>query len=402
MTDPIDWLLSLERLGMKFGLENMTRLVAALGNPEQSFLSVHIAGTNGKGSVTAMLEAALHRAGHRSARYTSPHLEHLEERFVIEGAPVDTSSLATAVTRVREGVSHLRHATPEFSPTFFECATAAAFVLFRSEAVRIAVIETGLGGRLDATNVIRPVATAITSIDLDHQALLGGTLAAIAREKAGIIKPHVPLVVGPLAPEAETEILRTATEQNATVSTGREVPGVSPALRGRHQRDNIRVMAGLADLLSARGIDVPEEAVRYAIENVRWPARLELISDGAHEFLLDAAHNPAGARALAEHLRESGWTEAALVFGAMADKDAAGMLSELAPVTAAIVCTTATGARAARGEDLAEIARSLGVPSAVHVEPDPVAALALARTLSRRIVIAGSIFLVGPLRGILR
>jgi dihydrofolate synthase/folylpolyglutamate synthase len=402
LTDPIDWLLSLERLGMKFGLENMTRLVAALGNPEQSFLSVHVAGTNGKGSVTAMLETALHRAGHRSARYTSPHLERLEERFVVEGASVDTGSLATAVTRVRNGVLDLQQANPEFSPTFFECATAAAFVLFQSQAVRIAVIETGLGGRLDATNVIEPAATAITSIDLDHQALLGGTLAAIAREKAGIIKPHVPLVVGPLAPEAEREILRTAVEKNAAVSNGRDVPGVRPALRGRHQRDNIRVMVGLADVLKARGIDVPEEALRYAIENVQWPARLELLSDGAHEFLLDAAHNPAGARALADHLREAGWTDAALVFGAMADKDAVGMLTELTPVTSAIVCTTATGARAARAEELARIARSLGVPSTVHVEPDPERALALARTLSRRIVIAGSIFLVGPLRGILR
>ena len=186
------------------------------------------------------------------------------------------------------------------------------------------MIETGLGGRLDATNVIEPVATAITSIDLDHQALLGGTLAAIAREKAGIIKPDVPLVVGPLALEAEREILRTAAEKNAAVSSGRDVPGVRPALRGRHQRDNIRVMVGLADVLKARGIDVPEEALRYAIENVQWPARLELLSDGAHEFLLDAAHNPAGARALAEHLRDAGWTDAALVFGAMADKDAGG------------------------------------------------------------------------------
>ena len=403
MTDPIDWLLSLERLGMKFGLENTTRLVAALGNPHHDFRSVHIAGTNGKGSVTAMLETALHRAGHRSARYTSPHLERLEERFVVAGAPIDTKALAAAVTAVREAVLHLQNAVGEsFSPTFFECATAAAFVLFRAERVAVAVIETGLGGRLDATNVIQPVATAITSIGVDHEALLGGTVPAIAREKAGIIKPNVPLVLGPLPAEAEREILAVAAERNAPVSRGRQLVGVTPALRGRHQQDNIAVTVGLADVLSSRGIAIPDSAVRHGIEHVFWPARLELVSDGKHEFLLDAAHNPAGAHALAQYLRDSSWEEAALLFGAMADKDAAGMLRALAPVTSAIVCTTAAGSRAAASEDLARIARSIAPPSAVYAEPDPMRAVALARTLSRRIVIAGSMFLVGPLRGILR
>ena len=388
---------------MKFGLENMTRLVAALGNPQYDFRSVHIAGTNGKGSVTAMLETALHRAGHLSARYTSPHLERLEERFVVAGAPVDTKALAEAVTAVRKAVLHLQHAIGEsFSPTFFECATAAAFVLFRAEGVAVAVIETGLGGRLDATNVIQPVVTAITSIGVDHEALLGGTVAAIAREKAGIIKPNVPLVLGPLPADAEREILTVAAERNAPVSRGRQLVGVRPALRGRHQQDNIAVTVGLADVLSSRGITIPDNAVRYGIEHVFWPARLELISNGEHEFLLDAAHNPAGAHALAQYLRDSSWEGAALLFGAMVDKDAAGMLRELAPVTSAIVCTTAPGSRAAVSEDLARIARSIAPPSAVYAEPDPVHAVAVARTLSRRIVIAGSMFLVGPLRGILR
>jgi dihydrofolate synthase/folylpolyglutamate synthase len=402
LTDPIDWLLSLERLGMKFGLENMTRLIAELDHPEQRFLSAHIAGTNGKGSVTAMLEEALRRAGHRSARYTSPHLERLEERFVVTGAPVATGALSAAVAAVRDAVLRLQDESPGFSPTFFECATAAAFVVFRSERVEIAVIETGLGGRLDATNVVNPVATAITSVDFDHQALLGGTLSSIAREKAGIIKPGIPVVLGPLPAEAESEILRVAAERRAPVVRGRELTGITPALRGRHQRDNIAVTASLADVLNGRGLEIPESALRDAIENVHWPARLERFVDGKHEFLLDAAHNPAGARALADYLRESSWTDAALVFGAMADKDAGGMLRELAPVTTAIVCTTAEGGRAAGAEDLAGIARSFDAVTSVHVEPDPIRAVDLARTLSRHIVIAGSMFLVGPLRGILR
>lgn len=388
---------------MKFGLENMTRLIAELDHPEQHFAAVHVAGTNGKGSVTAMLETALHRAGHRSARYTSPHLERLEERFVISGQEVETARLSAAVSGVRDAIARLQvDCADRFAPTFFECATAAAFVLFRDENVEVAVIETGLGGRLDATNVIHPIATAITSIDFDHQALLGGTLSSIAKEKAGIIKPRVPVVLGPLPPEAEREILSAAAERHAPVFRGRKLSGVVPALRGRHQGDNIAVTAALADVINARGITIPDAALRDAIEHVNWPARLEHFSKGEHEFLLDAAHNPAGARALAAYLEESSWTDAALVFGAMADKDAEGMLRELVPVVSTIVCTTAGSGRAARAEDLATIARSLVGAAFVHVEPDPALAVARARALSRRIVIAGSMFLTGPLRGILR
>lgn len=401
--DPLGWLLGLERLGTKFGLENMTRLVTELDHPEKHFVSVHIAGTNGKGSVTAMLETALHAAGHRSARYTSPHLERLEERFVLSGVRADTDTLSAAIAEVRGAVARLQvDSTGAFSPTFFECATAAAFVLFRAEEVEIAVLETGLGGRLDATNVVHPIATAITSIDFDHEALLGGTLSSIAREKAGIIKPRVPVVLGPVPADAEQEILSIAAERNAPVFRGRELSAVTPALRGRHQRDNIAITAALADLLNARAITIPESAVRHAIENVNWPARLEHFTEGEHEFLLDAAHNTGGARALAAYLRDSSWTDAALVFGAMADKDAPGMLRELAPVVSTIVCTTAGTARAASAEGLAAIARALTGATFVHVEPDPARAVARARALSRRIVIAGSMFLVGPLRGILR
>ena len=388
---------------MKFGLENMTSLVGALDHPERSFRSIHIAGTNGKGSVTAMLEAALHRAGYASARYTSPHLERLEERFVLSERPVDTSRLSEAVDEVREAVGRVQAAASSvFSPTFFECATAAAFVLFRAARVEVAVIETGLGGRLDATNVIQPVATAITSVEFDHEALLGGTLPSIAREKAGIIKPDVPVVLGPLKPSAEKVILAVAAERRVSVVRGRELAGLTPALRGRHQRDNIAVTVALTDVLNARGIPVPESALRDGIEHVDWPARLEHFFRGQHEFLLDAAHNPAGARALAAYLRESEWMDAALVFGALADKDAEGMLRELSAVVSSIVCTTAQSPRAASAEHLAAIARAIAQRRTVHEEAEPAAALARARTLSHRVVIAGSMFLVGPLRGILR
>jgi dihydrofolate synthase/folylpolyglutamate synthase len=213
--DPIDFLFSLERLGMKFGLENMNALCDALGRPERAFRSVHIAGTNGKGSVTG------HRSkrrcappGRHVARYTSPHLVRLEERFVIDGREVTISELREALADVQRAVESLiPSGTLNALPTFFECATAAAFVLFRRARVESAVIEVGLGGRLDATNVVSPVVTAITSIDFDHQAQLGDSLTSIAREKAGIVKPGIPLICGPVPHEARAAIDEVCAER---------------------------------------------------------------------------------------------------------------------------------------------------------------------------------------------
>lgn len=403
--DPLDWLLGLELLGMKFGLENMHRLTAELGQPQRHFKTIHIAGTNGKGSVTAMVEAALHAAGHRSARYTSPHLERLEERFVIGGREIATDALRDAVAVVRQAVERLQRHGASFSPTFFECTTATAFELFRREKVDIAVVEAGLGGRLDATNVVDPVATAITSIDFDHEALLGTTLPAIAAEKAGIIKHDVPVVAGRLSREAEAVVAETAARRNAPLIRALSIPplfqNVTPALRGAHQRDNVAIAIVLLETLRSVGIDMPGDAIRSGIENVSWPGRLEHIERDGVSFLVDAAHNPAGARALASYLSEIQWTDATLVFGAMHDKKVVAMLGYLLPVVSSIVCTAPPTPRAEPAERLADVVRELsGRP--VHVEPDPARALALARSLSSRVVIAGSIFLIGPLRGILR
>jgi dihydrofolate synthase / folylpolyglutamate synthase len=403
--DPIDWLLGLELLGMKFGLENMHRLTAELNHPERHFKTIHVAGTNGKGSVTAMVEAALHAAGHRSARYTSPHLERLEERFVVGAREVQTDALRETIAVVRQAVDRLQQHGGGFSPTFFECATATAFELFRRQRVSIAVIEAGLGGRLDATNVVDPVATAITSIDFDHEALLGTTLPAIAAEKAGIIKHGVPLVTGRLSREADTVVAETAARRNAPLIRALAIPphfqNVKPALKGAHQRDNIAIAIALLETLGGLGISVPGGAIESAIENVSWPGRLEHLERDGVSFLIDAAHNPAGARALASYLSEIQWSDATLVFGAMHDKKVVGMLGYLLPVVSSIVCTSPPTPRAEPAERLAEVVRELsGRP--VHVEPDPARALALARTLSSRVVIAGSIFLIGPLRGILR
>ena len=406
-SDPLRWLFSLERLGMKFGLENMSKLAAELGHPHQRFPSVLVAGTNGKGSVTAMVEAGLRAAGFRSARYTSPHLVRLEERFVIDGSEVLTPTLTDAVARVQAAVEALMARGQLDAPaTFFECTTAAAFELFASAAVDVAVLEVGLGGRLDATNIVTPIVCAITTIDYDHQAQLGSTLEEIAREKAGIIKRGVPVVIGRLPAPAEEVVASIARNAHAPVVRAHEVEaipaGVRLALSGAHQRDNAIVALGVLHRLRERGFSLDEGASRHALESVSWPARLEHFRHDDCDVLLDAAHNPAGARALAAHLRDTGWTDATLVFAAMNDKDAQGMLQELAPVAARIICTTAPTPRAEPASVLARMA--MAVPGAGPVEAidEPARALEHACARSRRVAAAGSIFLIGPLRGILR
>ena len=410
-TDALTYLYSLERLGMKFGLEKISRLCAALDHPERAFRSIVIAGTNGKGSVTAMVHQALVAAGHRAARYTSPHLERLEERYVIGDREVDTAELDAAAGIVRDAIARLeRTGALDAPPTFFETATAIAFELFRRAGVDIAVLEVGLGGRLDATNVVTPVAVAITSIDFDHEAQLGHTLESIAYEKAGVIKPGMPVVCGRLPREAESVIRHVCAEQSARfIAAGDDgaldhlAGGNAVRLRGAHQRLNARVAVRLLRELDALGLRVDDLAIRSGLSDVQWPGRLELFRRNGAEILLDAAHNPAGARALAAYLRETGWTGCALVFGAMHDKDIGPMLAELAGVCGALICTTAPSPRAQDAEALAEVARALpGTSWTVTAVAQPAAALAHAMQSYPRITIAGSIFLIGPLRGILR
>ncbi len=424
--DPLEFLFGLERLGMKFGLDRMSALCAALGHPERRFASVIVAGTNGKGSVTAMVDTALRAAGHHSARYTSPHLERVEERFVIGGREVMRADLRAALGRVRDAVGRVPPADPaDAMPTFFECTTAAAFDLFAAAGVDIAVLEVGLGGRLDATNVVSPVAAAITSIDFDHRDLLGNTLEEIAREKAGVIKRGIPVVCGLLAGPALRAIREVCERQGARLvpadrdvtltwrpagdrsrvdfrTDHNELAGVALSLRGRHQAHNAAVAIRLLEELNAIGFPVDAGAIRAGLEQTEWPGRLESIRHGAAEVLLDAAHNPAGAQALAAYLREAGWTGATLVFGALRDKDVAGMLAPLAAVCDRIICTTPASPRAMAATELAEIARTLVRGRAVEAEGDPAAAIARACASAARVVVAGSIFLIGPLRGILR
>jgi dihydrofolate synthase / folylpolyglutamate synthase len=418
----LERLFALETFGIKLGLENIQRLCEALGHPERSFASLHVAGTNGKGSVTAMTHAALVAAGCRAARYTSPHLTDVTERFVIGRDPVDAGQLQSVAEEVLDCADRLQ-ATGGLSvpPTFFEATTAIAFELFRRAGVEVAVIEVGLGGRFDATNVITPMAGAITTIAYDHQRHLGNTLASIAFEKAGIIKAGMPVVSGPLPPEAMQVVREVAGDRGATlieattgidaayeVRDGRaelrvRTPEASYgpallALRGEHQVTNAIVAIRLLEAARAAGLSIADDAIAAGLPGAEWPARLEVLPlEGRRRVLLDAAHNTEGAQALAAYLRRWLPERPPLVVGIMRDKDADDILHELLPVTSTVIATEAPTPRALPSAELAAKATAAGATD-VHVNADAVAAIDQALSLSDTVCVAGSIFLAGAVR----
>jgi len=402
MASALEWLYGLEQFGIKFGLENISTLVEALDHPERSFRSVHVAGTNGKGSVTALVESGLRHAGYRSARYTSPHLIDLAERFFICGRPIDRDSLKSAAEDLRTTVENLRgNGRLVVYPTFFEVTTALAFELFRRSNVELAVCEVGLGGRLDATNVLIPEVSAITSIGLDHEQYLGTTLREIAAEKAGIIKDRVPVVVGRMDPAAREAIVEIATARHAPLvdaATTDTVRTLTIGLRGAHQVANAAVALRILEVLDANGIAVPRSAIAEGFARVSWPGRLDVrrLLD-LREVLLDAAHNPDGARALAAYLRTSPFAGAPLVFAAMRDKDIEGILRALEPETGTMLMTRTSSARAADPADLMAHLRAISPKHPVEVVASPADAVDAAWRISNRIVVAGSIFLLGDL-----
>jgi dihydrofolate synthase/folylpolyglutamate synthase len=410
------------RFGIKFGLETMRALVAEMGHPERAYPTLLIAGTNGKGSVAAYCDEALRASGLRTGRYTSPHLVRVNERITVDGRPITDAAFARAVHEVRDAAARLvAQRVLRGHPTFFEILTAAAFAHFRRERVDVAVLEVGLGGRLDATNVAEPVVSAIVSVDLDHEIYLGRTLAKIAREKAGVLRAGRATVVGPLAPDARRAVLALARDRGARVvearrgarlvplrgasadepedfdlrTPGHHYRGVVP-LRGAHQRDNLLVAIRLLEEARRAGIAARLERVTRAVARVEWPGRLQRLP-GRPQILLDGAHNPAGARALAAHLR--GGPPFVLVFGAMSDKDVRGLARPLFPLASGIVLTTPRISRAATPRALARRAGKLA--SGARHEPRVGRALALACRLARvhgpetQVVVAGSLYLVG-------
>ncbi len=426
---PVERLFALEQFGIKLGLDAMRVLLAALGDPHTAWPSLHIAGTNGKGSASAMTERALREAGLATGRYTSPHLFRVEERIALGGQDVETARLSAALARVFAAVDRLV-STGDLAavPTYFEVSTAAAFLIFADAGVDVAVVEVGLGGRWDATNVITPVAGAITTIDFDHERHLGSTLAAIAAEKAGIAKRGVPLVVGEVPDEAwraideaarnigapvtrvhegtvtEAPVVDGHVRLSATTPAGRYGP-VRLALGGAHQAGNALVAIRLLEAFAAATKRPLTTAhVEAGLARVQWPARLEWLGHAATgtRVLIDAAHNPAGARALASYLSMASVQSVTLVTSVMADKDVAGVLGPLLPHVARVIVTEAATPRAMAADALArEVARHAAPGTAIEAVHDAGAAVTHARAFADPIVLAGSIYLVGPLRAAL-
>jgi dihydrofolate synthase / folylpolyglutamate synthase len=419
--DSLQYLLTLEKFGIKFGLANIRALCTALGEPQTTYPSALVAGTNGKGSVTAMVDCGLRAAGLKVGRYTSPHLIRLEERFAVNGAPVDTATLVAVVEEIRRLIEALLSTgVLEAPPTFFEVTTATAFEIFRRAGVDFAVLEVGLGGRLDSTNCVEPVAAAITSIDFDHEQYLGHTLADIAAEKAGVIRPGIPVVIGPVPHEARDVFISTCAASGArlveaddrielgseTVEGNTSIRLKTPArdygwiplgLRGPHQIANALVAARLLEELG-RVVPVGADAIIAGLRDVRWPGRLQLVeTTSLRRVLLDAAHNPAGASALATYLKREFPEPLPLVFGAMQDKDASQMLKTLLRVASTIVVTEPGNTRARSAEDLAALASALAPERRIEIEPDPMKALERAWIHAPLVCASGSIFLIGDL-----
>jgi dihydrofolate synthase / folylpolyglutamate synthase len=411
----------------KFDLAHMCVLLQAMGSPQQRFRSVLIAGTNGKGSTAATLASILGAAGHRAGLYTSPHLVRINERIRIDGQRIGDADFAAAWQRVEDVAAPLvdRGALP-WHPSFFEMLTAMAFDYFARRDVEIAVLEVGMGGRLDATNVVEPLVSVITDISLDHQKYLGDTIAQIAREKAGIIRPRGTVVTLPQHPEANDVLGRAILEADARAvsavpymppltppaeesragaaalgcpywvdAMGKEICIESPLI-GRHQLRNVALAIATAVELNQAGVTIAPEDIARGVRETRWPGRFQVVP-GEPELLFDVAHNPAGAWALRAAL-SARYSDRKLVFvfGAMRDKAIAEMASILFPLAVSVVATRAENPRSAVPAEICGHAQRTGTPC--FVETPVTAALARARQLAGKdgvVVVTGSIYVAG-------
>jgi dihydrofolate synthase/folylpolyglutamate synthase len=401
MHDVHAYLASLKPLAMRLGLERMERALDALGHPERGLRVLHVAGTNGKGSTCAMAAQALRAAGYRTGLYTSPHLLRFNERIAVDGQPVDDRELSRAVEALRAACPWHDAGAEDERLTYFEVATLAALLHFARRPVDVAVVEVGLGGRFDATNVVRPLACAVSRIAFDHAEMLGGNLEAIAGEKAGIMKPGVPVAV---AHGQEAGAMRALEEAAARRGAPLVVAPASfegpVGLAGPHQRGNAALAATALRLLDRVGLVVPEHAISRGISTARWPGRLETVGG----VLLDGAHNPDGAAALARALSSLyPGRPVELVFGVLADKDEENMLRALAPSVRALHLVAPSSPRArAPSTYLATAAALVGGRADAHASTED--ALACARRAARDgavVALAGSLYLVGEARAIL-
>ncbi len=392
---------------IKMGLDRVRLALERLGHPERKFPALHVAGTNGKGSTCAIAASCL-RTQYRTGLYTSPHLIRPNERIQVDGVEIDDDTFGRRIAEVL-AVLGLAHEL-----TYFEFGTLVAFWHFAQERVDLAVIETGLGGRLDATTACVPKVTCITPIDFDHMEYLGNTLAAIATEKAGILKPGVPLVVSRQPPEALTAITEARAGAGTLLLEGRDfslegttyrgpgltLEGLQLQLKGAHQHQNLAV--ALACLEALTDFPLTADQVREGVRTALWPGRLEEFP-GSPPVVLDGAHNPAGVQVLIQALdSEYAGRPVHLVFGVFADKDSEPMMRALFPRVAALYATPVGSPRTRDPKSYETLARELNPHVSLH--PDALAALEAARRAAPPegvIVVAGSLFLVGQLRRVL-
>ena len=387
------WLYSLQRFGIKLGLENIRRLLTEQHVDLRDRTVIHVAGTNGKGSVCAMIDSILRAQNYRAGLFTSPHLVTFRERIRINGEMISEEAVANGLTTIRD----LVHGWDPH-PTFFEVTTALALKYFAKAKIDIVILETGLGGRLDATNAIQSDVSVITPIDFDHEKWLGESLREIASEKAGIIKPNVPVVCGPQRPEAEEVIRARAAECEAPLQFVNESYQRSPVgLSGEYQKQNAALAIAA---LRAGKIDIDDSSIARGLATVDWPARFQRWND---RIVIDGAHNPASAHVLAQTWRESfGDQHASLILAILSDKDLRGIYEALVPITDSVLLPKIRSERAASPEDLARTVSTI-TPSLPYSVTDSIAdALALARTKPNPILLTGSLHFAGEALAYLR
>jgi dihydrofolate synthase/folylpolyglutamate synthase len=398
----LDRLYSLEYAGIKLGLDNIRKLCATLGNPQTQYISIHVAGTNGKGSVCAVLDSILRAAGYRVGRFTSPHLRDFRERIHLDGQPISRARIVSFIERHWSMIRRNGY-------SYFEATTALAFESFARAGIDIAVVEVGLGGRLDATGILPSSVSVITRIARDHERILGRTPRLIAREKAGIIRSGVPVVTGPLWPEADRVIRRTAEQVGAPLWSAHEILASADgadwlprrgerwqtSMLGEHQTTNIATALAAVALLPGAGVPLPRHAIRQGVRNVHWPGRFQSV--GRHpSIIFDAAHNRDSARALAVTWRRVfGHRRAVTLFTTRADKDYRRMTEALAPhMSEWIGCPlpTVTGIDRAT---MARLARRLQIPFTWFETPQQAYRETVRRAGRGLALVAGSHFLIG-------
>ena len=403
--EALAWLYGLQRFGIKLGLENIERLLdelcsgvcvnrpalAAVRAP--TFKVIHVAGTNGKGSVCAMIDSICRAQGYRTGLFTSPHLVTFRERIRVNGDMISEDAVANGLTTIRNLVANW-----DPHPTFFEVVTALALKHFLDTKVEIVILETGLGGRLDATNAIQSNVSVITPIDFDHEKWLGKTISEIAAEKAGIIKPNVPVVCAEQGPEAEKEIRARAAKCGAPIQFVAELYDKTPiALGGSHQKENAAL--AIAALRAAK-IDIDSSAIPQGLGSIEWPARFQRWNE---RTIIDGAHNPAAARALAETWREMFRDQrATLVLAILSDKNLRGICEAFAPIASSVLFPKIRSERAAAPEDLAKVLANITPALPCSIAPSINEALTLARAKPNPILITGSLHFAGEVIAHLR